>query len=266
MKYHRGWTSHGSRISLISLFAKNNDGEPLRLNFVPGSGFVEISSSNDKRHALWQTFPYKSKRFKFDEDVNSARKAFHLVNQKNNCAIAFVDGLPEFVNKPGNPFKAKVLNEYVLPKHRSLNVSTSSSSVICDSKDQEGSSQGGGEVSGFDSSVPHVSISIDEVSLTIYDEVSDANGKIPLIRGSFKESNIIGQINSSKFRIISPFSFAIQYMDAQKNLWLVLLRAALCFSSLSIKILLIFYSHISAGWISFLLSVLSSFSILDFHL
>lgn len=205
----------------MSLFAKDCHGEPLRLNFSSGSGFVEISSSDDKTQALWQTVPYKSNSFG-EDDVNSyltsAKKAFQLVNQKNNCAVAFVDGMPEFVKKPGHPFKAKVLNEFPLTTDWRLNVP--SERIFYDSKEE--SSQDGGEISGCGSKAPHVNIMIDKVTVTILHEISDAKSKIPILCTSVNDICVIGLINSSKFRIICSFTFAMQYMEALRSIWLVL--------------------------------------------
>lgn len=223
VKYHRGWRSQITGFSLLSLFAKDNYGKPLCLNSSPGSGFVEISSSEDKKQALWQTFPYKYGSLDDDDDVNSyyvsTRKAFHLVNQKNSCAVAFVEGLPEFVKKPGHPFKAKVLNAFSLIDDQRLNISNDNSSIICDGgKAQEGASQVG-EVSRSGSAAPWVNVTIDKVTLTIFHEISDSNGKIPIVRGSINDFGIVGQITSSKVRVISSFSVTTQYMDARRNLW-----------------------------------------------
>ncbi|XP_040966554.1 uncharacterized protein [Gossypium hirsutum] len=56
VKYHkqRKWKSSVLWFSLISLHAKDNSGEPLRLNSKPGSGFVELSSTSDNAWSLWR--------------------------------------------------------------------------------------------------------------------------------------------------------------------------------------------------------------------
>lgn len=209
VKYHKGWWSQESQVYLTSLFAKNKRGEPLRLNFTSGSGFVEISSSDDKKQALWQILPYRSNSSEDDDDPNSyfLNKTFHLVNQKNNCSVAFIDGLPEFVKKPGNPVKIKVFNEFPLTRNMRMNDCNGSSDATCVTENV----------------LPHVNISVSKVSLTIFHDNSDANGKLPFFRGSINDISIISQIISSKFRIISSFCVAIQYMDAPRNLWMDIL-------------------------------------------
>uniref|UniRef100_F6I7D8 Vacuolar protein sorting-associated protein 13 VPS13 adaptor binding domain-containing protein n=1 Tax=Vitis vinifera TaxID=29760 RepID=F6I7D8_VITVI len=117
VKYHkhRRWNLPVSWFSLISLHAKSDSGEPLRLNCRPGSGFVDISSTNDSEWALWRTVSYKPESYEGDADWEPysqlTKNTFYLINKKNDCAVAFVDGIPEFVRKPGNPFKLKVFHD-----------------------------------------------------------------------------------------------------------------------------------------------------------
>lgn len=211
-----------------SLYAKNEEGKLLCLNYSPGSGFVEISSSNGKRCALWQTIPYEPESYEDDDNDDYMRSCkiasgntFYLVNQKNDCAVAFVDGLPEFVKKPGNPFKAKVFNEFSLANDVGrLHVYNPSSGDTTGTNVQGESSCMDGEKSKFDANLPSVIITIDKVVFTIVHQVSDANDKLPLYQGSINDIHVTGQILPSKFRIISSFKIAVNYFDAQKYLWL----------------------------------------------
>ncbi|XP_038970270.1 uncharacterized protein LOC103709193 isoform X2 [Phoenix dactylifera] len=227
VRFHKTWRKRVSWISLESLYATNEEGKPLCLNYSPGSGFVEISSSNGKRCALWQTIPYEPESYEDDVDDDYMRSckiasgnAFYLVNQKNDCAVAFVDGLPEFVKKPGNPFKAKVLNDFSPANDVGrLHISNSFSGDVSGTNVQGESSCMEGERSKLDANLPSVIITIDKVVLTIVHEVSDANDKLPLYKGSMNDIHVTGQILPSKFRIISSFQIAVNYFDAQKNLW-----------------------------------------------
>nr|XP_010908092.2 uncharacterized protein LOC105034577 isoform X2 [Elaeis guineensis] len=225
VRFHKTWRARALWISLESLYAENEEGKPLCLNYSPGSGFVEISSSNGKRCSLWQTIPYEPESYEDDDDYMRSCKiasgnAFYLVNQKNDCAVAFVDGLPEFVKKPGNPFKAKVFNKFSLANDLGrLHVSNPSSGDTTGTNVQGESSCMDGERSKFDANLPSVIISIDKVVFTIVHQVSDANDKLPLYQGSINDIHVTGQILPSKFRIISSFKIAVNHFDAQNNLW-----------------------------------------------
>ncbi|KAG1347955.1 hypothetical protein COCNU_06G017840 [Cocos nucifera] len=227
VRFHKTWRARASWISLESLYAENEEGKPLCLNYSPGSGFVEISSSNGKRCSLWQPIPYEPESYEDDDDDDYMRSCkiasgnvFYLVNQKNDCAVAFVDGLPEFVKKPGNPFKAKVFDKFSLANDLGrLHVSNPSSGDTTGTNVQEESSCMDGERSKFDANLPSVIISIDKVVFTIVHQVSDANDKLPLYQGSISDIHVTGQILQSKFRIISSFKIAVNHFDAQKNLW-----------------------------------------------
>ncbi|KAH7673564.1 Vacuolar protein sorting-associated protein 13 [Dioscorea alata] len=224
VSYYKRWGSRASSFSLLSLYAKNDEGEPLRLNFCPGSDFVEISSSDDKSWAQWQFYPYMSDNYEDDNVVESygisVKNALYLVNKKNNSAVAFVDGRPEFVKKPGNPLKAKVINRNSQTIDiEKLDVSNKFSSRTSETNVQGGSFSGSGEESVLENNPPHINITIDSISLTILHEVSDKNHKMPLLQSCINDMNIIGQVLPSKFRIISLLNFATHYFDAQKDLW-----------------------------------------------
>ncbi|OMO84165.1 hypothetical protein COLO4_22188 [Corchorus olitorius] len=158
VKYHkeRKWKSSVLWFSFISLHAKNNSGEPLRLNSCPGSGFVELSSTTDNAFSLWRVVPYESEAYEGDidwEPYNQVLKnTLYLVNKKNDCAVAFNDRVPVFVMKPGNPFKFKVLSDILVP-------------------------QDGGRNYGPSGNLPCIAITIDTVSMTIVHELSDANDR-----------------------------------------------------------------------------------------
>ncbi|CAA6663056.1 unnamed protein product [Spirodela intermedia] len=204
---------------------KEIGGEPLCLNYSPGSGFVEISK-RDKGYALWKVVPYKAENYGDDDDVEfssycmSSRKAFYLVNHKNNSGVSFVDGFPEFVKNPGSPFKMKVLHE--------LN-------RVCDAVERnfprshivgpdDSNSQGQGSCDDESrylegASLLHISIKIERISITMFHEISDADDKFPLVRCCIGDVDIIGQILPSKFRLICTYFIAMDYFNAKMNSW-----------------------------------------------
>lgn len=191
--------------SLISLHAKNDSGEPLGLTYRPGSGFVDISSTVDSGGALWKTISCEPESYEGDVDWEpynqSVKKTFYLVNKKNDCAVAFVDGIPEFVRKPGNPFKLKVFPD----------ISASRDVVNIKSCPLEGSGPGG--------RLPCIAISLNQISLTIVHELSDTEDIFPLLRGCINSTQFIVQVLSTKTRVIHTIRAVLYHFDSQKNTW-----------------------------------------------
>lgn len=210
-----------SWFSLISLHAKSDSGEPLRLNCRPGSAFVDISSTNESDWALWRTVSYKTENFEGDTDWGSGsqltKNTFYLTNKKNDCAVAFVDGIPEFVRKPGNPFKLKVFQDPSLARHVAVldNYSIETSGTNLQHKpcvDKE-------RTFLQTEDVPCIDVTIDEVSLTIVHELSDSDHKFPLLRGCISNIQLIVQILSSKTRVMNTLRAVLYYFDSQRHLW-----------------------------------------------
>ncbi|ERN17671.1 hypothetical protein AMTR_s00059p00194330 [Amborella trichopoda] len=224
--YHRRkWGSPTACFSLVSLCAKNDVGEPLRVNFQAGSGFVDVSAADDKSWACWKTVPCRPKYYEGSDELevcnNLLKGAFYLVNQKNDCAVAFIDGLPQFVKKPGNPFKAKIL----------LNLSLRKAITAPEASDTYTSKPG--EIDGVSKSLlrdeanrsvlPHhpsyVNITTDKISVTLLYEVSGTNDNIPLLRWFIDNAQFIVQVSPSKMRLISTLSFLIESFDTLNNSW-----------------------------------------------
>ncbi|PKA60961.1 hypothetical protein AXF42_Ash019950 [Apostasia shenzhenica] len=224
VKYHRRWRSRVPCMSFLSLYAKNKEGQPLCMSFNPGSGFVGISGSNGKRASLWETFQNEFGCFEdnYADDFrtfSSARKAFHLVNLKNDSSVAFVNGMPEFVRKPGNPFKVKLFDWSILGKGFAELVSRSLSDNDYDTQCPGELSGTIGDRSDFHYNYPHVNIVVHVATLTILHDVSDVDDPLPLFRCCLNKFTIIGQILLTKLRIISLFSVVLQLFDAITNSW-----------------------------------------------
>lgn len=207
--------------SLISLYAKNDLGEPLRLNYRSGSCFVDISSSDDSSCALWRMLPCDSESYRGDVDWEAqnqlVKDTFYLVNKKNDCAVAFIDGVPEFVKKPGNSFKFKEFNN--LSATRDLVVSDgysldASGTNVCrtehDDEDKTSEKSGG---------LPCIHIKIDKVALTVVHELLDTKDRLPLLCACMNDTQIAVQSLSTKARVMSTSRALLSYFDAQRNLW-----------------------------------------------
>jgi hypothetical protein len=213
------------------LHAKNDLGEPLRLNYRSGSGFVDISSTNDSGRALWRTLSCEPESYEGDIDWEPynqlVRRTFFLVNKKNDCAVAFVNGIPEFVRKPGNPFKLKVFQDLSIArdvvKLDSYPVEASENSL------QHNALMGEERTSGQSNSLPCIDIRIGTISLTIVHELLDTKDMFPLLRGCINNIHLILQVQSTKTRLISTSSTVVDYYDAQRNLWCVFSHATFTF-------------------------------------
>ncbi|KAI5418217.1 hypothetical protein KIW84_042736 [Lathyrus oleraceus] len=215
--FQKGWTSTVLWFSLVSLFAKNDMGVPLRLNYRPGSCFVDISCTNDGGCGLWRVYPPEAESYEGVTDLEafnqSEKKAFYLENKMNNSAIAFVDGALEFVKKPGSPIKFKVFNDLSVTYDVSETASHPRMAMhTCLPTDEESTSSLGGKL-------PCIDIKIEKISLNIVHELSDTEDLFPLICLSLNDTQLTVQILATKSRVISTSSASINYFDAQRNLW-----------------------------------------------
>ncbi|KAG0467235.1 hypothetical protein HPP92_018815 [Vanilla planifolia] len=163
VRYHSSWRSKRPCMSFISLYAESNKGEPLCINFNPGSCFVGISGRDEMK--LYER----------------AQNGFNLVNLKNDCAVAFVDGIPEFVKKPGNQFKIKLFSTFVLSKDIAVNVSELDDTF--DKYPKGETSSRGRERTEFQSVHQHINILL------------------------------------TKLRMLSSFSAVLHYFDSGMNIW-----------------------------------------------
>ncbi|CAL5092653.1 unnamed protein product [Urochloa decumbens] len=223
VKHHKRWRSNPQCISLLSLCARNDEGKELALSFSHGSDFVEISSYVDKPSSIWSTLPFRIDNFDDDGDDGKSykvvpRSSYYLVNKKNNYGIAFVDGLLEFVKKPGNPFKVQVFDESIfsdvarlIVPHMNLDNNT-----YLDVEDDVPFSVRDRLAS--DASSQHVIINADKFVFTITHEVFDTD-VFPLVQACISDIRVVTQIFPSKIRILSSFKVSGQYFDARRNLW-----------------------------------------------
>lgn len=143
------------------------------------------------------------------------RKAFHIVNMKNDCAVSFVDEMPVFVKRPGNQLKVKLFDCSILSKGVASNLSIDD--TCCEHHKYSASS--GGERSRFHTILPHVNIRVDKVTLTIFHEVPDVDEQLPLFRCCLDAIAFLGQILSTKLRFLSSFKAVLHQFDATTNLW-----------------------------------------------
>ncbi|XP_073156297.1 uncharacterized protein [Henckelia pumila] len=222
VKYHnlRQWKSKAQYFSLISLYAKDDSGKSLQLSSNPRSRFVDVSFSSDSECALWRTLSFKHDTYEdaVEQEFSSplAKRTFHLLNKKNDCAIAFADGVLEFVSKPGNLFKWKVFSDPGLGNNMLPTVSWDSS---------EASLQSDLNITELGESITNrdllgITITVDKVTLTIVHELLNTEEKFPLLQGSVAPNQAIMQISKSKLRVMNTSVIVLYFFDAQRNSWM----------------------------------------------
>ncbi|PIA55552.1 hypothetical protein AQUCO_00700091v1 [Aquilegia coerulea] len=219
------WGSTTSWFTLTSLHAKSDLEEPLRLNYRSGSGFVDISSNNDDC-SLWRALDYTPENYEADNDFESnsqsSKHTFYLVNKKCGRSVAFIDGVPEFVKKPGNIFKFKLFPDVTFTPHV-ISLDPPSERTY-DPDVQHQTHQDEDQTSGVASNLPYINITMDKVVLTIVHELPVSNDKFPLLQACIDNIQLIVQVLPSKARFISTFTATILYFDAQGNLWREIVR------------------------------------------
>ncbi|XP_010255035.1 PREDICTED: uncharacterized protein LOC104595825 isoform X2 [Nelumbo nucifera] len=222
VKYHKQsmWRLPVAWFSLTSLYAKSDSGEPLRLNYRPGSGFVDISSTKDSGWALWRLLAYKPESYDSANDLepynNYTKNIFYLVN-KCDSAVAFVDGVPEFVRKPGNPFKVKVFNDF-LPVNNVFRLDKHSTEIH-ETDTQQGSLVDREQTSEQAINLPHINVTFNKIILTIVHELPDANDNFPLLQACVDNIQLVIQVLPSKARLICTCTAIIYHFDSQRNSW-----------------------------------------------
>ncbi|CAN1225139.1 hypothetical protein LINGRAPRIM_LOCUS954 [Linum grandiflorum] len=224
VKHHvqRVWKSSTIWFSLISLHAKDHDGEPFRLSYRPGSSFVDICSTSDNAGSLWRILTREPESSKDEIDWEPYNKlvmnTFYLVNKKNDYGVAFANGVPEFVRKPGNPFKFKVFQGTILARAITSDCclpepSGSGTNVVpAVHQDQSQSSM-------QSASPPCVQIESNSISITIVHELLDSKDRSPLLRCCINNSQINVQVLSSKTRVMSTSTASLDYFDSQRSEW-----------------------------------------------
>lgn len=230
VKHRKRWRSNTQYISLLSLCAKNDEGKELALSFSQGSDFVEVSDYVDKPCSFWSALPFRINNFDDDGDDGKSykvipRNSYHFVNNKNNYGIAFVDGLLEFVKKPGSPFKVQVFDESIfsdvarpIVPHMNLD-----SNTYLDVEDDVPLSVRD-RLAGFASS-QHVIINVEKIVFTIIQEMYDTDNVFPLVQTCISDIRVVTQIFTSKIRILSSFKVSGQYFNARRNLWSVIYKS-----------------------------------------
>lgn len=194
-------------------------GVPLRLNYSPGSCFVDICHANDGGGALWQAHPFQDDG---SEGVNEwegcnqlVNRTFYLVNKKTDSGVAFLDGVPEYVQKPGNPIKFKVFHDLSVALH-SIGADNypgmaSLSSLHINEEN----------LAWLNGELPQIDIKMGKISVNFVHEFPGTEDFFPLVRVCINNAQLIIQSFATKSRIISTSSAVAHYFDAQRNIWLV---------------------------------------------
>lgn len=218
----KSWGKSQSWFSLLSLNAKNDDGEPYRVHCHPGSTIVDISSTNDKSCELWNIIPFKYKaEDNIEEEIygHLSKKWLHFMNKKSGSSLAFVNARLQLVKKPGNPLKIKIFSPASWTKTLPIdtlrrNASNGDGSLNLDPMEEE----------TFITTVPQVKVIVNMFVITILYEASGAIHFLPLLRVCMDSGESVAQVSSYKFRTISTFKIRLESYEAQTDKWMEMLQ------------------------------------------
>ncbi|GAB2259820.1 hypothetical protein Droror1_Dr00010675 [Drosera rotundifolia] len=214
----RRWNFGSPWFFLVSLHTMSAFGEPMRLACRSGSGLVHVSDTSNSSFALWKTVSSNPENYEGDISMHPyllrSKNTFYLVNKKNDCGVAFMDDVPEFVRKPGHPFKFKVFSSASLPPV----ISNVASIEAKNSSAQLLASQ---ELISSAEVYPSINLKLDKAAFTITHEHSQKE-VFSLIRGCFSNINVNVQVSHYKTRVMSTFTTVLHYFDANRIQWVEL--------------------------------------------
>ncbi|KAI4372378.1 hypothetical protein MLD38_010618 [Melastoma candidum] len=220
VKYNGQGVSRSSTVwfSLISLHAKDLLGKPLALAYHRGSSFVEFSGNYSSSWALWRaiscTAHDSSEGFALWEEYGQLSKGtFYLENKKGGCAVAIINGVPEFVHNPGNAFKFKVF------KHSDMPSASIPSSPVPGKEQQHHE-----DIEAKSRPFPCVDIKVEDISVTLVHEILRVEHVFSLIQGRVVDIQLVVHGLPDKVRIIATFKALLDCYETQKNKWRELLR------------------------------------------
>ncbi|BBN13913.1 hypothetical protein MPTK1_6g07390 [Marchantia polymorpha subsp. ruderalis] len=208
--------------SLLSLHAKNSEGDPLRVHYRPGSGLVDVSSTNDGSREQWQFLKTESSEEEgeeqgdFDIRNSSSRRVFHLVNQKSKTGIAFEDNVPLLVKQPGNPFKIKVVSK---PTQSDTNPEEAKALTQKDETPLQTPPLDDHEAVRLVTSIPHVLCKFETFVLTVLHEAAGGLHLLPLLRVRVPGTEGVIQAGVTKSRTILQCGIVLEYYEMQTTLW-----------------------------------------------
>ncbi|KAL9253020.1 hypothetical protein AKJ16_DCAP05857 [Drosera capensis] len=183
-------------------------------------GLVHVSDTSNSSFALWKTVSSKPENYEGDISMHPyllrSKNTFYLVNKKNGCGVAFMDDVPEFMRKPGHPFKFKVFSSASLPpvisNVASIEANNSSAQLLA-----------GQELISSAEVYPSINLKLDKAAFTITHELSQKE-VISLIQGCFSNINVNVQVSHHKTRVMSTFTTVLHYFDANRIQWVELVH------------------------------------------
>lgn len=191
-------------------------GKPLALAYRRGSGFVEFSGSYSSSWALWRAVSCKthsSEGFVLWEEYDQLFKGtFYLENMKSGCAVAIINGIPEFVHSPGNAFKFKVF------KHFDVLYDPTTSSLSNPSASGK-SPQHNDNIEVKMRRFPCVDVKVEDISVTLVHELDHVEHLFTLIQGRVVDIQLIVHGLPAKARIITTCRAMLACYETQKNKW-----------------------------------------------
>ncbi|KAI5064102.1 hypothetical protein GOP47_0020772 [Adiantum capillus-veneris] len=220
VKYQKNSRDTSERwFSLLSVCAKNKDGEAFRVHYRPGSGLADISSTHDGSWELWQAHLYKYSSKEGDGDIalysDLNRNMFHLVNQKSKQGLSLASGAPMMVKQPGSPLKFKLLQSGMrIPPSAQVEMQNLSLSAHDSSRN----------LSGPVASIPQVEVKVGRICFSLLHESGGGKYLLPLLRGSTEDTEAVLHIQPLKIRVIGGCKFVFEYLEAHVNQWSMIIH------------------------------------------
>ncbi|KAJ7187631.1 hypothetical protein O6H91_Y534600 [Diphasiastrum complanatum] len=217
VKYQKNQKKGAIWFSLLSVHAKDAEGEPFRLHFQPGSSVANLVTTNDGSWELWQSVAYKPMEEDLQGlDVNYTKmfnNLVYLINQKSKDSLAFVDGVLMLVRQPGNPFKLRIVANH---SQLEMGVLTDlrkgkSSGLTCLTKEQQAVRE---------TMIPQINCKAKTIAFTVLHSVGYGAHLLPLFQISFQDGKAVIQVGGHKVRIFSGCKVHLKHFEAQNSCWL----------------------------------------------
>ncbi|KAJ7546354.1 hypothetical protein O6H91_08G036900 [Diphasiastrum complanatum] len=216
VKYQKNQKKGAIWFSLLSVHAKDAEGEPFRLHFQPGSSVANLVTTNDGSWELWQSVAYKPMEEDLQGlDVNYTKmfnNLVYLINQKSKDSLAFVDGVLMLVRQPGNPFKLRIVANH---SQLEMGVLTDlrkgkSSGLTCLTKEQQAVRE---------TMIPQINCKAKTIAFTVLHSVGYGAHLLPLFQISFQDGKAVIQVGGHKVRIFSGCKVHLKHFEAQNSCW-----------------------------------------------
>jgi hypothetical protein len=197
---------------LLSLGAKNADGECFRVHYNPGTGLADVSSIHDGSWELWQILPHKNSARTDEVDIDQYDAHYehwvHLINKKSKQGLSLANGSPVMVKRPGSLFKFKILGSPTKLIDGEKISSFKENSEVLEIVEPT-----------ITVSAPKIEIHIGMAAITLLHETGHGKHIRPLLRGRLENTKSVIQVLPFKTRVMGECKLIFEYFEAHVNRW-----------------------------------------------